>query len=280
MAKTSTSAQHYLECDNCEENPAKFLCKMCAGHLCEQCKSKHERKKITRNHEILPLTSTNQELLDLLMCPNHEKKKLECYCDRCSEPVCTECIIQSHNGHSVKSLTTVYKEFTDYSKRQKEEIENVIIPKYKKLLANEKEKRFVFTARADEIQKKIDEHTQRVVEMVKRTGQRTVESLRKAERDGLWEMDKFKDCIEKKLHELELISEELSANIEAKPQTSMLKSVHSHELDSFQTLPSTTDYTLTEFEPLNFDKDIRFGKPPVLERFEYKDCGKFFVSLI
>lgn len=95
MAKASLSAQHFLECDNCEENPAQFLCKTCTGHLCEPCKSKHESKKITKNHEIVALTSRNEEMLDLLVCPNHAKKKLECYCDRCEEPVCTDCIIES-----------------------------------------------------------------------------------------------------------------------------------------------------------------------------------------
>lgn len=45
MAKASTTAQHFLECEECEENPAKYFCKTCAGHLCESCKNIHERKK-------------------------------------------------------------------------------------------------------------------------------------------------------------------------------------------------------------------------------------------
>lgn len=57
MAKASTTAQHFLECEECEENPAKYFCKTCAGHLCELCKNIHERKKITKNHEILPVVN-------------------------------------------------------------------------------------------------------------------------------------------------------------------------------------------------------------------------------
>lgn len=102
MAKTSSSAQHYLECDNCEENPAQYFCKMCAGHLCETCKSDHGKRKITRNHEIVSMTSNNENLVDLMYCSTHTNKKLECYCNLCKEPVCTDCIIRSHNGHSVK----------------------------------------------------------------------------------------------------------------------------------------------------------------------------------
>lgn len=112
MANITLSAQHYLECENCEEHPAKFVCKTCPGHLCEHCKSEHERKKMSRNHEIVSLISNNDEMIDLLYCTEHTKKKLECYCNVCKEPLCTDCIIQSHNMHSVKSSTTVCKEFT------------------------------------------------------------------------------------------------------------------------------------------------------------------------
>lgn len=48
MAKASTSAQHYLECDNCEENPATFLCKACEGRLCEPLKSIMKRKQYSK----------------------------------------------------------------------------------------------------------------------------------------------------------------------------------------------------------------------------------------
>lgn len=158
MENVVLSAQHYLECENCEVNPAIFLCKTCPGHLCENCKTEHEMKKMTKRHDIISLKSNNEDLVDLLCCSDHAKKKLECYCNICRGPVCTCCIIQSHNGHSMKSLTTVYKEFTSCSYRKKEEIEKVILPKYKELLAKEIEKRSLFIKKVEEIEKKIDSH--------------------------------------------------------------------------------------------------------------------------
>lgn len=217
MAKTSSSAQHYLECDNCEENPAQYFCKMCAGHLCETCKSDHGKRKITRNHEIVSMTSNNENLVDLMYCSTHTNKKLECYCNLCKEPVCTDCIIRSHNGHSVKSLSTFYNELTDHYKNRKKEIENVLLPKHREVLAKEIEKRSAFTMKADEIQKKIDAHTQDVAKMVKHIGEQTVESLRNAEKDGLREMDKFTDSIKEKINQLQLMSIQISEELEAKP---------------------------------------------------------------
>lgn len=265
MAKTSTYAQHYLECYNCEENPAKYLCKMCLGYLCEPCKREHGKKKITRNHEIVSLTSNNEEMIDLLNCTRHAKKKLECYCNRCREPVCTDCIIQSHNGHSVKSLSTVYKELTDHLKREKEEIENVLLPRHKQLLAREKEKRKAFTKKANEIHMKIDEHTDNVVKMVIHINKRTVRSLRKAEKDGLRKMDTFTESIEKKINQLHLMSKQITAKLEAKPGISIFKLTYTNILESFQLLPTSADYTLTDFKPQNINITEILGKPPVLQ---------------
>lgn len=48
-----------------------------------------KRKKMTRKHQIVSLISSKQDVIDLLYCIAHRKKKLECYCDRFREPVCT-----------------------------------------------------------------------------------------------------------------------------------------------------------------------------------------------
>lgn len=279
MAKSSSSAQHYMECDNCEEKAAKFLCKTCVGNLCEPCQSGHLKKKITRNHEIVSLAS-HDDMVDIFYCTEHTKKKLECYCNRCRKPLCTDCIIQSHNGHSVKHLSTVYKEIKDYSRQQKDEIDNILIPKYNGLLVYEMEKRSAFTKRADEIQNKIDEHTQSVVEMVKRIGQQTVGNLRKAEKDGLSEMDTFKENIAEKINQLELMSKIISAKLEAKPHPSIFDSIAGYNLEMFQVLPSPTEYRLTDFKPRNLEKEISFGNPPVLQRSDYEENALSYVSLI
>lgn len=276
MAKTSSSAQHYLECDNCEENPAQYFCKMCAGHLCETCKSDHGKRKITRNHEIVSMTSNNENLVDLMYCSTHTNKKLECYCNLCKEPVCTDCIIRSHNGHSVKSLSTIYNELTDHYKNRKKEIENVLLPKHREVLAKEIEKRSAFTMKADEIQKKIDAHTQDVAKMVKHIGEQTVESLRNAEKDGLREMDTFTDSIKEKINQLQLMSIQISEELEAKPDISFFTFTKCNELENFQSLPTPVDYTLTDFQPQHIDKEMSLGKPPVLQSSQQKkaECGE------
>lgn len=150
--------------------------------------------------------------------------------------MCTYCIIQSHNGHSVKHSSTVYKEIKDYSRQQKDKIDNILLLKNNGLLVNEMEIRSAFTKRADKIQNKIDEHTQSVVEMVKRIGQKTVGHLRKAEKDGLNEMDNFKENIAETINQLELMSKVIFAKLEAKPHISIFDSIASYNLDMFYVL--------------------------------------------
>lgn len=264
MANSLSAAQNYLECDSCEGHPAQYFCKMCAGHLCVWCKSKHGYKKITRNHEIVSLTSNNEDMLDILYCADHTKKKLECYCIQCSEPVCTDCIIQSHNGHSVKSLTQFYKEFRDLCNKEIDGIENVLIPRYRELLSKEKEKRVAFLKRSDEIQMKIAAHTQNVVEVVKQLGKQSVGTLRNAEKDGLREMDTFTESIEENIKQLQLISKQMSEKLKAKPQISIFKSSNNNVLESLKELPFPTNYNLTDFQPHDINKDLKLGEPTVL----------------
>lgn len=138
------------------------------------------------------------------------------------------------------------------------------------MLAKEIGKRSAFTMKADEIQKKIDAHTQDVAKMVKHIGEQTVENLRNAEKDGLREMDKFTDSIKEKINQLQLMSIQISEELEAKPDISFCTFSKCNELENFQSLPTPVDYTLTDFQPQDIDKEKSLGKPPVLQRSQQK----------
>lgn len=214
-------------------------------------------------------------MVDQLNCTRHTKKKLECYCNRCREPICTECIIESHNGHSVKSLSTVYKELTDHFKQEKEEIDKILLPRHNELLAKEKEKRKAFTKKANRIQIKIDAHIHNVVEMVNQVGRQTVTSLLIAKNDGLREMDTTTESIEKRIIQLHQMSKQLSAKLEAKPDISFFNLTYTNNLKRFQSLPTSADYTLTDFRPQHMNITMLLGKPPVLQSSNYRQRVNF-----
>lgn len=267
MYKASTSAQHYLECENCEENPAMFLCKTCPGHLCENCRSEHEQKKITRNHEIISISSNNEDIVELLFCTDHTKKKLECYCDRCGKPVCTECIVQSHNGHAVQSLSIVFNEIKANIQLQKDEIEKDLIPTYKKLLATEDDKRSSLTKEAEEIESEIKMHTMNMIQIIKTMGKRTISHLQSEKNRGLQEIDTTKDKIMKTIQRLQQKDAILFEKLEARPNISFFESMDDTELKNLRILPIQPDFAFVHFKPGNITQYIQdnFGMFPKLQ---------------
>lgn len=103
MAAAPLPDQPNINCKSCKEALVKFRCKTCSAHFCKTCTKVHK----TESHEIESLTSNCEGMLDNLFCLDHTK--LECYCKLCERPVCTDCIVESHNGHghTLEKLSTV-----------------------------------------------------------------------------------------------------------------------------------------------------------------------------
>lgn len=268
MAVSVSSAQHYLECGQCEEYPAKFVCKTCRGNLCKKCKTEHENRQITKNHVIYQLKIYKEEAIGQLNCADHYSKQLECFCCPCKKPVCTECIVWSHNGHAVQPLSIAYREIRDQLQKKKEEIENKLLPKYRELLQGEFLKKAVLSQQANEEQKQIETHTQNVIDIVKELGQKTVQDLRVMEEKGHREIDQSSTELQRKIHQLQTASQVLSESIDAEPGSFFSKSINCKMLEDFQPIPTLPNYHLHNFKPGPTSQMIsnNFGRLPFLEK--------------
>lgn len=268
MASKFTSAQHFVECDQCEVKPATFICKTCPGQLCEECKTEHEKKKLTKNHEITEYTSQNIEFYDLLYCFDHKTKCLEYFCKYCEKPICTECILESHNGHAIQKLSEVHKEIKEDLQRKKKEIQKYLLPKYRELLEKENENGTALTKQADEIKIQIKAHTDNLVKVVKQMGRTALQELKLKKKEGLCKIDDSKAKLQKSIDKLQLADDRLTENIEAKPGIAFFQPVEKSHLEEFQRSPVLVDYKLSDFQPENIDKIINqsFGKLPSLEK--------------
>lgn len=221
MATANVTAQHFVECDSCEENPANFLCKTCPGHLCETCKTEHEKKRMSQNHEIVNLGAGNDKVVDLLFCAKHTNKKLECFCVQCNSPVCTDCIIQAHNSHFVRALSSVYKEIRDDLSIKKEEIDNIFLPKYREILAKDEAKRRALLLRFQEVAIQIDKHSENIVEVVKNITKETKNQLLNVQREILKKIDDHQLNVKANIKTLEQTSEKLSSDLTTEPSLSL-----------------------------------------------------------
>lgn len=131
--------------------------------------------------------------------------------------MCTECIIQSHNSHSVESLSTVYKCITYYAKEQEDIIDTVLLPKFIELLSQETAKESALTSRAEGIKKKIETYTQTLVEMIIAISAQTVEDLSNKQKEGLREIQHTKSNLVQQINELQVMSVAIFEDIEAQP---------------------------------------------------------------
>ncbi|XP_048751003.1 tripartite motif-containing protein 45-like isoform X2 [Ostrea edulis] len=263
MATASSFAQHYIECENCEENPAKFLCKTCPGHLCVSCKSEHERRKITQNHDIIHLASEKGDMMELLYCSEHRTKKLECYCSPCQKPVCTRCIIETHNGHKVETLATVYNRIKKEQQIEKEEIEKTLLPKYEELLAKEKLMKAEISKRTDEVQKQIEDHTEKVIERYTAMKEKKIRDLRQAEQTTLKSVEDSEMKVQRRIELLKKIKTQITNNLGARPGIIFFNATHGNSLKEMRQYPNSIEYKLDNFSSGDIERitlDVDFWK--------------------
>ncbi|XP_048751429.2 tripartite motif-containing protein 45-like [Ostrea edulis] len=265
MATAPSFAQHYIECDNCEENPAQFVCKTCSGHLCDSCKSEHERRKITRNHDIIHLTSEKGDIMERLYCSKHRNQKLKCYCSPCQTPICTQCMMETHNGHEVENLTIAYNRIKDELQKENNEIETILLPKYEELLAMENEKEAHMSKRTDDVQKQIENHADRLINRLTAIKKKRVQDLRQKEKKALESVANSKTEIESRIKALKEIKTQISNNLGAKPGVIFFKVTNGNRLKKMREYSNPIEYELNDFIPGEIEKttwDIDFGNTP------------------
>ncbi|CAH1184660.1 unnamed protein product [Phyllotreta striolata] len=108
-------------CGNCEEGASAFSkCMDCSELLCDTCVRAHQRVRLTKDHRIskfgsaaiTPPHTTNGGSLETSsqvstspcnntignMCDSHREPN-RIFCQTCSVPTCTECLLEDHCGH-------------------------------------------------------------------------------------------------------------------------------------------------------------------------------------
>ncbi|XP_062605414.1 E3 ubiquitin-protein ligase TRIM9-like [Saccostrea cucullata] len=283
MATARSFGQHFLECENCEENPAQFLCKTCPGHLCEKCKTEHEARKITKTHDIMHMHINREDRMGLIYCAKHTVNKLEWYCSPCKEPVCSKCLIESHNGHKLEELEKMYKEIRMKFKKEKKEIENTLLPKFRGLLNNEKTKKLEISKRTEEVQKQIKDHTKSIIQKVIVMENETLQCLLLEKERVIGAVEKTELEIEHRISTLETINEGITANLDADPGISFFRNTDSFLSKGMQVLPSSVNYKLNNFQPVDTSElttEGLFGKSPIFSRelsyvnMQWEGCDK------
>ena len=118
-----TPAQATLPCEECDETvDVADYCLDCPGALCPSCKTAHQRRKITRNHNIVPYSSPEVDMVKNLAalgkCPKHPGNGMVSFCKKCDEPCCVHCVTSDHMAHDTidinQKMAEVKKDIESY----------------------------------------------------------------------------------------------------------------------------------------------------------------------
>ncbi|XP_052816216.1 E3 ubiquitin-protein ligase TRIM71-like [Mya arenaria] len=193
---------------NCSEGSrATSLCKNCHEYLCDNCVKAHQRVRLTKDHfiesikrrgfqhQITPTVSLNSPSLSTAQgdrqntpCSKHEHEILRVYCDSCLTPICRECTMTEHVGHSIIYL----KDAIDNSK-------SVTVKLLKDARAGMKaiEESLQLTQGMAE---RVELRSQAVSNEIRNITRRHMAALEERERDLLRRVEKIRQVKGKSLH--------------------------------------------------------------------------------
>lgn len=101
---SSPLAQDHVVCEFCKASNAEYLCKTCNDRVCGICEKVHHN--IHSNTELKAARLGNVQGF----CRHHSGQRYEVCCYDCRVPVCTACIIDSHNKHKMVTISVLYEE--------------------------------------------------------------------------------------------------------------------------------------------------------------------------
>ena len=115
-------------CEKCKKFPATGFCRDCRKFVCDKCTEIHQMWEEFTDHKIVGLNEVLADATKVLPtkkqfspCKKHSSKKLNIYCNTCSELICSNCTVGLHKDHNYKLVLDVFP-------KHKEEIVSSLKP--------------------------------------------------------------------------------------------------------------------------------------------------------
>ncbi|XP_071138872.1 E3 ubiquitin-protein ligase TRIM71-like [Mytilus edulis] len=117
MAQTASKT-----CEICISATGSQYCLECEQYFCENCKTFHNRQKISKTHQFQSSTGVIPE--GKSKCKDHNED-FSFVCKTCNVVVCSSCVTGSHTGHAfsklMDSITQLKEKNTTYLSRKVQE---------------------------------------------------------------------------------------------------------------------------------------------------------------
>nr|XP_006816239.1 PREDICTED: uncharacterized protein LOC102802544 [Saccoglossus kowalevskii] len=172
MSREKGDVQTVL-CDGCEESITAWRCIECAMNLCTTCGKTHTKVKSTQNHRLITFAQYRIAVLkdpcfdnQIHLCDAHEGCRLKLYCKICKIPICAECAVALHKGHTYIYL----QEAKDEIVADLEVLKKQLNTKMKLLDAHTRQVRYamtVMTSTLSDEEMKIKAHTKNMLQRIR-----------------------------------------------------------------------------------------------------------------
>nr|XP_022300238.1 uncharacterized protein LOC111108551 [Crassostrea virginica] len=150
------SLQDVIRCDLCETPVPPKHCELCHIHLCEACVEKHLSDQ-SKDHYIVPFKQRGS----IPKCPNHSTKTCTIFCKDCNVSICKICSsFGEHAEHKTEDLLKAMAEKKELIRKDLQELENSIYPKYQEAATN------IPVQRAD-----VNKHSQKLTTALDKQGE-------------------------------------------------------------------------------------------------------------
>ncbi|XP_071160541.1 E3 ubiquitin-protein ligase TRIM71-like [Mytilus edulis] len=220
-------AQTPAMCQFCEESSdIKWKCINCDVFMCQLCTTKiHTKLKSTDHHELINLKDYGSEdvakairKVDLktMSCTSHTDQICCAFCTDCDQPVCVDCLIDSHKKHECTKLNEVY----DMAIFEMTALQNKL-ESSQEILGNEKE-------RLEKLLLDGDKNYQEIKDEILLTKKEMTETISKYAKQLLDDLDAIwkptENMIKTELSDIQKNNEDL-----LKSEGSLKKVLHSHQ---------------------------------------------------
>ena len=184
ILKRKVEGEAEVKCDECGgEDPVVAFCPDCTMFLCHVCNECHKRSFKSRDHGIVPLTELRskkdvaiQPKPKAMMCKEHDIELLF-YCETCDQLVCMYCTVKDHNGHNHDTV----KKMVD---KHRQELKKVTAPVQQMIKGlsdthdNIEKMRKKIRQQGDEVNGKIDQHYDRVIQKLMKQKEQLKQQVR------------------------------------------------------------------------------------------------------
>lgn len=204
-----------IRCKICElrkkDTFAILKCLNCGDFLCEECGKAHTLTRMTMDHELQALSELvdgkqDKEMRDKqqITCDTHGEP-IKYYCESCSVPVCRECQLESHVGHTCASAR-------ESQSSRRRAVANMILGVNEKIKAIQQVSDNVDSTVAD-----IDKREKDLIEGVEKTVKKLTEQIEREKTDILTSlkrtMDEQREACNSRKEQIEFTSKIMDGNV-------------------------------------------------------------------